>query len=289
LKIGKMNEKKKEIGRRNFIFQSLIYTATVRKKAKVILSTPPKRIINKLCINANNGKVIFEERAEQKSPPASLVKLMLMYLVALKVNRKEIKLEDDIHVKRTIYPKNNSDILLSPDRKYKLGYLMDAIAIISSNTSAVAVAEYLWGSEKKCVEDMNLMASKLGMKDTEYFTVNGYPVKSGNDLDRTTARDLSLIALNCCKLPVLLSWTSKQKFIIQEESIERNNTNDLLSEYVGCDGLKTGYTRLAGHCIVATAKRANLRIIAVVMGAEKSSERFRVATNLLEMGFAETI
>ncbi len=284
-----MQEEKKEIGRRSFIFRSLIYTATVRKKTPIITSPLPKRVINKLCVDANNGKVIFEEGAKQKSPPASLVKLMLMYLVALKINMKEIRLEDDIPVKRTIYPKNNSDILLSADKKYKLGYLMDAIAIISSNTSAVAIAECLWGSEKKCIEDMNLMASKLGMTDTEYYTVNGYPIKSGNDLDRTTAKDLSILALQCCKLPILLSWTSKQKFVIQDENIERSNTNDLLSMYVGCDGLKTGYTKLAGHCIVATAKRANSRIIAIVLGAEKSSERFRVATNLLEIGFSETL
>ncbi len=284
-----MQEKKKEISRRSFIFQSLIYTSTVRKKTKVITSPPPKRIINKLCVNANTGKVIFEERAEQKCPPASLVKLMLMYLVALKINKKEVSLDDEISIRKTIYPKNNSDILLSADKSYKLSYLMDAIAIISSNTSAIAVAEYLWGSEKKCIEDMNLMASKLGMIDTEYFTVNGYPVKSGNDLDKTTANDLSLLALQCCKLPVLFSWTSKQKFVIQDENIERSNTNDLLSMYIGCDGFKTGYTKLAGHCIVATAKRGNSRIIAVVLGAEKSSERFRVATNLLEIGFSETL
>lgn len=284
-----MPEEKKEICRRSFIFQSLIYTATVRKKTKVITSTPPKRVINKLCVNANSGKIIFEEKADQKCPPASLVKLMLMYLVGLKINKKEIRLEDEVSIKKTIYPKNNSDILLSTDKKYRLGYLMEAIAIISSNTSAVAVAEYLWGSEKKCIEDMNLMANKLGMRNTEYFTVNGYPIKSGSDLDITTAKDLSLLALQCCKLPVLLSWTSKQKFIIQDENIERSNTNDLLSMYVGCDGLKTGYTKLAGHCIVATAKRAHSRIIAIVLGSEKSSERFRIATNLLEIGFSETL
>lgn len=284
-----MQDKKKSIDRRSFIFQTLMYSAAGVKKIPKISSTQRRRTICKMCINANTGKIVFEEESNKICPPASLVKLMLMYLVAVKINNKEVKLEDEVRIKKTIYPKNDSDILLATDKNYKLGYLMDAIAVISSNTSAIAVAEYLWGSEKKCIEDMNLMANKIGMKDTEYQTVNGYPIKSGNDLDRTTAKDLSLLALQCCKLPVMFSWTSKRKFVIQDENIERSNTNDLLSMYVGCDGFKTGYTKLAGHCIVATAKRVNSRIIAVVLGAEKSSERFRVATNLLEIGFSETL
>ncbi len=282
-----MQKNKIKIGRRSFIFQSFIYTATLSKKRKNISIKPEKRNINKICVNANNGIVLFEEDSDKICPPASLVKLMLMYLVALKIKKGEIKLEDDVLLSKTIFPKNRSDILLSKDKRYTLGYLMDAIAVISSNTSAIGVAEYLWGSEKKCVDDMNSMAKKLGMKDTEYSTVNGYPMISGDDGDRTTAKDLAILALECCKLPVLLSWTSKQKFVILEEDIERNNTNDLLSSYVGCDGLKTGYTKLAGHCIVSTAKRSNLRVIAVVLGAEKSSERFRIATNLMEIGFSE--
>lgn len=282
-----MQVENNKINRRSFIFQSMLYTVTAKRKTKYSPQTKPDKTIKKICVDANNKKIIFEDEANTICPPASLVKLMLMYLVALKINKKEIKLEDEVIPQKTILPKNNSDIMCSTDKKYTLGYLMDAIAIISSNTSAVAVAEHLWGSESKCIEDMNLMAKKLGMKDTKYFTVNGYPNKSGGDLDRTTARDLATLAIECCKSSVLLSWTSKKKFVIQDENIERSNTNDLLFMYVGCDGLKTGYTRLAGHCVVATALRNKSRIIAVVLGAEKSSERFRIATNVLEIGFSE--
>lgn len=282
-----MQEENNKINRRSFVFQSFLFAVTAKRKTKYLQPVKSQRAIKKICVDANNKKTIFEDGANAICPPASLVKLMIMYLVARKISKKEIKLEDEIIPKRTIFPKNNSDIVLSVDKKYTLGYLMDAIAIISSNTSAVTVAEYLWGSESKCIEDMNSMAKMLGMKDTKYFTVNGYPIKSGGDLDRTTAQDLATLAIECCKFPVLLSWTSKKKFVIQEENIERNNTNDLLSMYVGCDGLKTGYTKLAGHCIVATARRNKSRVIAVVLGAEKSSERFRIATNLLEIGFSE--
>lgn len=282
-----MQEENNTISRRSFVFQSFLFAATAKRKTKYSPPIKHDKIIKKICVDANSKKIIFEDNADVISPPASLVKLMLMYLVALKINNKEIKLGDEVIPKRTIFPQNNSDMVFATDKRYTLGYLMDAIAIISSNTSAVTVAEYLWGSESKCIEDMNSMAKKLGMKNTKYFTVNGYPIKSGRDLDRTTAKDLATLAIECCRLPVLLSWTSKKKFVIQEENIERNNTNDLLSMYVGCDGLKTGYTKLAGHCIVATARRNKSRVIAVVLGAEKSSERFHIATNLLEIGFSE--
>ncbi|MGC8738181.1 MAG: D-alanyl-D-alanine carboxypeptidase family protein [Candidatus Hydrogenedens sp.] len=282
-----MHAENNKINRRSFVFQSLLFAVATKRKTKFTPIVKPNRTIKKICVDAYNRKIIIEDDANAICPPASLVKLMLMYLVALKIIKKEVKLEDEVVPKRTIFPKNNSDIIFSTDKRYKLGYLMDAIAIISSNTSAVTVAEYLWGSESKCIEDMNSMAKKLEMKNTKYFTVNGYPIKSGGDLDRTTAKDLANLALECCKLPVLLSWTSKKKFIIQDENIERSNTNDLLTTFVGCDGLKTGYTKLAGHCIVATARRNKSRVIAVVLGAEKSSERFRVATNLLEIGFSE--
>ncbi len=282
-----MQMDKNKIDRRQFLFHSVFYASTVSKNIKNPVPVQQERKIKKICVNANNGRIIFQEDADVVCPPASLVKLMLMYLVAIRIQKNEKKLEDEIVVKKTIYPKNNSDILLSPDKKYSLNYLMEAIAVISSNTSATAVAESLWGSQEKCIEEMNLTAQKLGMKNTQYFTVNGYPKKSGNDLDKTTAKDLAILAMHCCKVPLIFSWTSKKKLLIKEGNIERDNTNDLLFLYTGCDGFKTGYTRLAGHCLIATAKRANSRVIAVVLGAEKSGERFRIAMNLMDIGFYE--
>ncbi|HOV32048.1 MAG TPA: serine hydrolase [Candidatus Hydrogenedens sp.] len=244
-------------------------------------------VVSKISADAKNGNVLFEEGADIIRPPASLVKLMLMYLVALKINKKEIKLEDSIKIKRPLYPANHSDILLSHVKNYTLAYLMDAVAVISSNTSAIAITECLWGSKEKCIEEMNLMAKKLKMNSTCYATVSGYPQKSGEDLDRTTARDLMQLAMECCKMPIIISWTSKKKFVFQDEKIERDNTNKLMNVYLGCDGLKTGYTKAAGYCIVATAKRSNTRVVSIVLGAEKSSMRFKIATNLLEIAFSE--
>ncbi len=274
--------------RRSFIYRSLMYAAVASNINTTSTNIKQPIVASKISVDARNGNVLFEEGADIIRPPASLVKLMLMYLIALKINKGEIKLEDNIKINKPLYPANNSDILLSPEKNYTLGYLMDAAAVISSNTSAIAITEYLWGSKEKCIKEMNLMAKKLKMNSTYYATVNGYPQKSGGDLDRTTARDLMQLAMECCRIPLIISWTSKKKFIFQEEKIERNSTNKLLDLYQGCDGLKTGYTKAAGHCIVATAKRSNTRVISIVLGAEKSSKRFKIATNLLEIAFSET-
>ncbi len=250
-------------------------------------STKEELGVTKLCIVYNSGEVLLSENEMRVRPPASLVKLMLMYLISMKVEKKEIFPTIAIKPQKTIFPTNNSDFVISAQSEYLLNDLLKAMAVISSNTSAIAVAEALWGSVEKCVEEMNTTAKNLGMKSTRFETVNGYPVRPGFDVDRTTGRDMGIIAVECCKSPTILQWTSTKEFVIPGTNIVRKNTNDLLFEFYGCDGLKTGFTRSAGHCLIATAKRANKRIISVVMGAKTSRERFTIAKNLLEIGFAD--
>lgn len=260
------------------------------KKPQGKSSTPPRidrPEMTKLCLAYESGEILFAKNEDISRPPASIVKLMLMYLVSGMLEKGKLQPDTKVKIRRTIYPVNNSDIVISSDKEYFLEELMKAIAVISSNTSAVAVAEWLWGSTEKCITEMNATAMKLGMKRTKFGTVNGFPVKPGVDVDITTGSDLAILATECCKSPTLLRWTSTKEFIIPGEKIVRKNTNELLYEITGCDGLKTGYTRSAGHCIVATAKRANRRIISIVLGASTSHERFRTAKDLLDIGFAE--
>ncbi|HOK09266.1 MAG TPA: serine hydrolase [Candidatus Hydrogenedens sp.] len=279
--------KLKKYSRRDFITHSFVMVTGATRIKKTTPKNEDTTPISELCLDVNNNKILLQEYADLVRSPASLVKMMLMYLVAQKVNTGKVELNEIVKVKKTIYPQNMMDIIIASDKEYQLSWLMDAIAIISSNTSAELIAQTLWKSKEECIQEMNDMAKKLGMKSTVYHTVNGYPVKSGLDLDKTTANDISILAKECCKYPLILSWTSKKKLILEKEGIERDNTNELLFLTVGCDGIKTGYTKSAGHCIVATAKRANKRLISVVLGAKKSSERFRIANNLLEIGFAE--
>ncbi len=243
--------------------------------------------ITKLCIIHNSGQILLAENESIVRSPASLVKLMLMYLVSEKIIRKEISLNMVIKPKRTIFPTNHSDIAIFNQREYLLDELIKAMAVISSNTSALTIAESLWGDIEKCVTEMNATARKLGMNNTLFNTVNGFPVKPGVDVDKTTGMDMGVLAIECCKSPTILRWTSTKEFPIPGEHIIRKNTNHLLFKFDGCDGLKTGYTRSAGHCLIATAKKANKRVISVVMGAKTSRERFTIAENLLEIGFAE--
>ncbi|MCX8065632.1 MAG: D-alanyl-D-alanine carboxypeptidase [Candidatus Hydrogenedentes bacterium] len=242
--------------------------------------------VTKLCLLYESGQILFTENENVLRPPASIVKLMVLYMVSEMVKKGEVSLDTKVKLRRNIFPVNNSDIVISSDREYLLEDLIKAMAVISSNTSAIAVAEGIWGSEKKCIDQMNATAKRLGMSRTYFRTVNGFPIRPGVDADVSTGKELAILAMECCKSPLLLSWTSTKEFVIPGDNIVRKNTNELLYEITGCDGLKTGFTRSAGHCIIATAKRANTRVISIVMGANTSKERFRIAKDLLDIGFA---
>jgi D-alanyl-D-alanine carboxypeptidase (penicillin-binding protein 5/6) len=229
--------------------------------------------------------VLYARDAQTSLPIASVTKLMTLYLAVQALQKKEIALDELVPVSEDAYRVNGSQIWLEPGERLSVDHLMKAIAIGSANDAAYALGEYIGGSEEAFVEDMNQTARALGMTHTHFANPHGLP-QPGH---YSSAADLGLLALRAVKLPLLLHYTS-----MWEDRTVRNgkggtlwmiNHNRLLRRYPGADGLKTGYTSQAGFCIVATAKRAHTRMIAVVLGAPSATVRDQDAAALMTWGF----
>jgi len=166
-----------------------------------------------------------------------------------------------------------------------LGELMKAALIRSANDAAVAVAEEVCGSTERCVEMMNARAQSLGMTHTVYGTVEGLPPTPLHDADVTTAYDLATLARALIHQTDLLQWSSMQMAPFDYSATMLHNTNRLIGHFEGADGIKTGFTLKAGFNLTATARRGNMRLIAVVLGAPSNGQRFVQAAKLLDWGF----
>lgn len=231
-----------------------------------------------------SGLVLFEENADTVRPPASMIKLMLMLLVAEGIDRGDWNLDTPITATMHAQRMGGTQVFLAAGEVRPLEKLMEAVAVSSANDAAMAVAEGLWGSERAYLETMNARAQALGMKDTEFHSVHGLPPDRGEEPDRTTARDMARLAQACVQHPQILAWTNLERYRFRPGEPYRYTTNKLIREMPESDGLKTGYIRAAGFCITATAPRGGLRVITVIMGHPNSRARFELARRLLNEG-----
>ena len=193
---------------------------------------------------------------------------MLELVVLEMVKAGEISLEDSVWVSRRAARTGGSQVFLKRGEVFTLGQLMEAVAISSANDACVAIAEHISGSTAGFVRLMNKRAQSLGMHETRVVNVHGLdntPVSKGNT---TTARDLSKLArLLLAHHPEVLEWSSIRRKSFRNGKFMLRATNRLLGRFQGLDGLKTGYTRRAGSCLVSTASRRNMRLISVILGA----------------------
>jgi len=236
-----------------------------------------------ICLDADTGYVVREQNAEAVRPPASMAKMMLVLLVCEGLLDGEWTLDTAVTFSRNALATGGSRINVRPDDVKRLGELMPAIVVASANNAAAAVAERLWGSEDACLARMNERAAELGRAHTVFHSVHG--LSRNDDLDETTARDIAILAGHCIQHPLILEWAGQRTVQVGPGRPAKRNTNKLLDRVAGCDGLKTGYTAAAGYCLSASAKRGDLRLIAVVMGCASSGKRFERAEELLEEGF----
>lgn len=238
-----------------------------------------------IVIEAESGLVLSEHNADVKRPPASMVKMMHMLLVAEGLVAGAWELNTPITVSAHAQSMGGTQVYLRSGEVFPLVQLMRAIAVASANDAAMAVAEGLWGSETACLEAMNRRAIELGMVDTRFNSVHGLPPSAGHEFDQTTARDMALLARECAQHPLILEWTAQKELVFRPGESPRENTNKLIGRMEGCDGLKTGYIRAAGFCLTATATRNGIRLITVVMGTANRYARVNVAEELLEAAF----
>ena len=235
--------------------------------------------------DADTGRILFEKNSEMQWPPASMAKMTLLLLAYKKIKAGEFTLDSPVRISERSAHTEGSRLGLIEGQVYPLGELMKAALIKSANDAAVAVAEKIAGSVETAVLLMNEQARELGMTNTEYHTVDGLPPRPGHDVDHTDARDLATVARALIHQTNLLRWSSREQTPFDGGVCILHNTNHLIGHFVGCDGLKTGFTFQAGFNVTATAKRGNLRLIAVILGAPSNQQRFAQAARLLNWGF----
>lgn len=235
--------------------------------------------------DADSGSVLFAQNADLHWPPASMAKMMLLLVAEDQIKASRMKLDDPVQISERAAYTSGSRLGMHPGDVYPLGELMKAALIKSANDAAVAVAEKIAGSVEACVRMMNEKAHELGMNDTYYGTVNGLPPRPDHDVDHTTALDLATLARSIIHNTDLLEWSRLQTAPFDGGERTLRNTNHLVGHFDGCDGLKTGFTVQAGFNLTATAKRGDMRLVSVVLGAPSNPQRFALTARLLKWGF----
>ena len=233
----------------------------------------------------DTGTIIFEKNADERREVASITKLMTALLVLEALDRGDVKLSDSVQVSQNAAAMKGSQALLDANATYSLEDLLRTTIMASANDSAVALAEYLCGSEEAFVARMNARAQELGMTNTMYVNCTGYP-KEGQ---YTTARDVCTLCCEVAKHPKYHEYSSIWIDKLTHPGgrvTDLTNTNRLVRFYEGCDGFKTGSTDAAKYCLAATASKNGMRLVAIVLGTPVSQTRFNEARAMLDYGFA---
>ena len=237
--------------------------------------------------DADSGRVLMAYNADMEWPPASMAKMMNLLVAQEQINSGRFNGNDPVRISERAAHTGGSRVGIKEGEVYPLRELMKAALVKSANDAAVAVAEKIGGSVEAMVRMMNERAQQLGMTHTLYQTVDGLPPRPTHDADRTTAYDLAIVGRAIIRETNLLMWSSQEHMDFDNGVAILNNTNHLIGHFEGCDGLKTGFTYQAGFNVTTTAKRDNMRLIAVILGAPSNAQRFAQAAKLMNWGFDE--
>jgi D-alanyl-D-alanine carboxypeptidase (penicillin-binding protein 5/6) len=272
--------------------------AATSKSAKTpVTSKTPKGIISRnpylgaIVTDAATGKVLFEDQADAKGYPASMLKLIDLYIILEKVEQKQLTLQDQVPVSAKSAKTGGSQVWLAEKESFTVDDMLYALMVQSANDSAVALAEKVGGSTEAFTELMNKKAKELGMANTVFHSVHGLPPAPGQDHDWTTARDFATLSRALIlKHPDALRYTSTRERTFRPDAgtktVVMRAHNHLLGKVEGCDGLKTGYITQAGFSIAVTAARKGQRVIVVVLDSVDLKTRDKKAAELVEKGFA---
>lgn len=244
---------------------------TVNAKAVVLMDTA-------------SGKVLAAKNENEKCYPASVTKVMSLLLVMEALDAGKITLHDTVTASETAAGKGGSQIWLAPGETMTVDELLRATAIYSANDACTALGEYVAGSSEAFVDMMNNRAAELGMKNTHFDNCTGLDDETTTHL--TTAYDVAVMSRELLKHERITQYSTVWMDSLRDGKTELVNTNKLVRFYEGATGLKTGTTAKAGCCVAASAKRGDTHLIAVVMGAGNSNDRFNGAKALLNWGFA---
>ena len=261
------------------ILLAFIFIPNVNAEVKLAESAK-----SSILIEATTGEIIYESKKDEKFAPASMTKIMSLIIIMEEIEKGNLKWNEEITVSKNASSMGGSQIYLEEGEKMSVKDLVKGICMASANDAVVALAERISGSEEAFVFRMNENVKKIGLKNTNFKNATGLDVAN----HYSSAYDMSMMARELVKHKKILDFSGIYEDYLRQDTDKKFwlvNTNRLIKTYDGMDGLKTGYTKEAGYCLTATAKRGDMRLIGVVMGEETSSIRNEEMTKLLDYGF----
>ncbi len=264
-------------------FNTVVYTISAEEKGE---SSFQSEVI--MLAEHYSNKILLSQNEKKKIYPASVTKMMTVLLVLEEIEKGNLSLEEMVDISERASSMGGSQIFLSAGDKVSVEDLLIGVIVASANDAAVALAEHVSGSVESFVDKMNKRAFSLGMENTNFVNPTGLH----DDEHYTTAADLLLLSKKILEYPIYHKWATiwlDEHFLkgkIRSGEVFLSNTNRLIFDYPGCDGLKTGWTDEAGFCLVATAKRSNTRLITLVLGAPSDRVLYDEVEFLLNYGFS---
>ena len=250
--------------------------ALVLPVSAVDMNIPAKSAV---LMDVATGTLLYEQDAHTPLAPASVTKVMTMLLIMEAIDDGRIKWEDIVTTSEAAAAKGGSQVYLKVGETMSVSDMVKSIAISSANDCACAMAEHLAGSESAFVDMMNKRAAELGMKDTHFVNCTGLDDDPSAKDHKTSACDIALMSAELLKNhPDIKKFTTIWMDTVRDGAFGLSNTNKLVRFYQGATGLKTGFTSQAGYCLSASALREDMELVAVVMGAETSKDRFAASS-----------
>ncbi len=235
-----------------------------------------------ILIDAHSGQTLFSEHADKELPPASLTKLMTLYLAFEALKNKELDENERLSVSQKAWKIGGSTMFLEPRMHPKVIELLHGIATYSGNDACIVLAEHMAGSEEAFAERMNAKAKELGMTHTHFVNSTGWPAEG----HYSSARDMALLGAAIWRdFPEYYSLFSEREYTFDGRT--QPNRNRLLWIMPEADGLKTGHTKEAGYCLVASARRGKMRLVSAVFGTDSDAARARQSRILLDYGLRQ--
>jgi D-alanyl-D-alanine carboxypeptidase (penicillin-binding protein 5/6) len=266
-----------------FLFFGLLITVLQANAENAEIATPPAPAIAATAYilqDYHTGKVLAENNADAKLAPASLTKIMTVYVVFRELGNGHLHLEDMATISEKAWKTSGSRMFVELGNQVKVEDLLKGVIIQSGNDASVALAEHVAGNEATFADMMNQHAARLGMTSSHFKNSDGLPMED----HYTSARDLAILTAALIKeFPDYYRWFSQKEFTFNK--ITQQNRNKLLSRDESVDGVKTGFTDDAGYCLVASALREDMRLISVVLGAKSANARANENQTLLNYGF----
>ena len=259
----------------------LLVFSSANATSKILMPAAPSVAAKSfILIDFNSGKVLAEKNADVRLAPASLTKIMTVYVVFRELKNGHLTLDEKVTISKKAWQTGGSRMFVEVNKQVSIENLLQGVIIQSGNDASVALAEHVAGDEATFSAMMNQHAERLGMLDSHFENSMGLPKKN----HYTTASDLAkLTTAVISEFPEYYRWDSQKEFTFN--NITQPNRNKLLWRDKSVDGVKTGYTEAAGYCMIASAKREEMRLISVVMGTASANARANESQSLLNYGF----